>query len=379
MHSETKAFLQDPYLFCKKNGRNPFKARVFGINTLFVSDPIRARLALTLPDSILSGRAGNRDVANKLFGTSVLYADGKWHRLLRDAMKGIFAPMTESSEASSSSLAFRVAEKFSGRSRVSSHKFFRILSISITAAHFLGIDLSLNEAKKLSQLIDFIGKGLYASAISTKKNSRFGKAALARVELDTFLKSRIGEKFSIPLREAGLDQNCILDQAVTILFAGVDTSSVVLTFATEYLCEKIDAGSTLNRSLINAAIRFALLRYPPVYFIPRGALADIELDGVFVRKGGYVNVMICALHEDIVEGEKSPGYMPFGLGGKRCPGEAFAIRSSAVVLERLFTSFKVILTGERNGLEFMPGLRPAVSSKMTLSLVTQPWGDHKRA
>ena len=109
MLSETRSFLQNPYEFCTRHGSDPFFAKVFGVKTLFISDPIRAHQALNMSDSVLSGSAGNRAVASALFGTSVLYADGDWHKMLRRAMKEFFAPRTELTESVSSRQAVRVS------------------------------------------------------------------------------------------------------------------------------------------------------------------------------------------------------------------------------------------------------------------------------
>jgi cytochrome P450 len=86
-----------------------------------------------------------------------------------------------------------------------------------------------------------------------------------------------------------------------------------------------------------------------------------------VKKGWNVNIMVSALHEDLYTGGSKSGYLPFGLGNKRCPGEAFALSSSATILETIFANFNLSVTGGSPELGFIPGLRPAASGYIKLT------------
>lgn len=380
MRSQTREFIADPYGFCRRNGREPFVAKVFDVPTLFISDSERAREALLTSDDQLSGKAGNRSVANALFGTSVLYEDGDWHRRLRNAMASMFKTASRGSAEVVQRETIRFADWARSRRLLRSHDFFRSLSLAITSACFLGYETHCLDSVRLSKKIDALGKGLYATTLSNKRRSRFQIARSARHELDQYLGGRLAATFRQPLEEAGLDEQAILDQAVTLLFAGVDTTSATLAWATAFLAEHIASGQMVTRSIAAGMVRRSLVLHPPVYFIPRGVVVDTTLGGITVKKGWNVNIMVSALHEDMDSRGKSDGYMPFGLGDKRCPGEAFAIGASTTVLETLFSRFKISLEGgDHSKFGFMPGQRPAASDHIHIASLQTVQGDLNHA
>ena len=374
MKAITHRFVTSPLGLAEEHQFRPFFAKVFGVPTLHICDKNLAEKVLIDMSDKLSGKAGNRTVAQALFGSSLLYDDGPSHARLRDQLSDIFSIRVQTVEQVSREITLSIAHQYRARAPMRALDFFRCLAVSLTCRHFLDIIPDFGECEWLSRKIDELGIGLYASSQSTHPRSRFQRANAARSEIDAFLIRRFPTTFGRQLEAKGLGERQILDQAVTLLFAGVDTSSVTMTMAINELQR---LGETQHSAVaIKTAITTSLREYPPVYFIPRGALEDVQLGDHVVRKGWNVNVMVHAVHHQPSDGTAAPAYLAFGLGKKRCPGEAFALLSSRSALTTLLDTFFTELSGgDMSKLAFMPGLRPTASPFLGLGLRTNFVGE----
>jgi cytochrome P450 len=172
------------------------------------------------------------------------------------------------------------------------------------------------------------------------------------------------------LIDAGLDDDRIRDQMLTLLIAGHDTSTALLAW-TFYLLgtspdiyvrlvgelnEAIGAnppGSSPSWQppLLDHVIKESLRLYPPIHIGNRMVVEDMEFDGNRVPTGERLFYSIYLTHRDpeywenpnsfqperFAGGRKTPpfAYVPFGGGPRACIGAAFGQAEGRLVLARL--------------------------------------------
>lgn len=171
---------------------------------------------------------------------------------------------------------------------------------------------------------------------------------------------------------AELTDKEIIDEVMTLVVAGYETSAATLTFAWYELARRPELGSRVAAELAAAEARAAeplewlgalplttgLLRetlrwYPPVWLFSRRTTAPTEIDGVTV--GADTNLMLspyllhrAAAHwpdadsfrpERFIDAAENPAYIPFSLGPRRCIGEYFAMLEMARHLRVMLARF----------------------------------------
>ncbi len=176
---------------------------------------------------------------------------------------------------------------------------------------------------------------------------------------------------------AALSDAELSDELMTFVNAGHETTAVTLSWALYEIGrdaelrarleaevdaqlgrEKPTLASLARLELLGRTIREVLRVHPPGWAIPRQALARDEVDGVLIPKGATVMIAVYHLHrhrefwrdperfdpERWLEASGEPrypfAYLPFGLGGRRCVGEEFALLEVRTVLARLLQHFR---------------------------------------
>jgi cytochrome P450 len=207
------------------------------------------------------------------------------------------------------------------------------------------------------------------------------------------------------LLEAGLDDDRVRDQMLTMLIAGHDTSTALLAWtffllgSNQSVMRRLD--SELEASLgeqpppvtagwqpplLDQVIKEALRLYPPIHIGNRVAAEEIDFGGGDVIPPGerffysiYVTQRDKTLWEDADQfrperfshGRKTPpyAYVPFGGGPRACIGAAFGLAEARIVVARLLQTFRFELTGRKvrphmgATLEPRPGVLMRVSHK----------------
>lgn len=170
------------------------------------------------------------------------------------------------------------------------------------------------------------------------------------------------------------------DELLTMLLAGHETTAAALAWtwfclsrdheAEARVVEEIDTAiegrspevADLARlPFTRAVVEESLRLFPPVWLIPRKALADDELCGRRVRAGTDVLVSVYALHRhpaywprpDVFDpdrfyrqpaGRRLGGvYLPFGAGLRACLGNRLAMTELLVAIAALAPRFRVIV------------------------------------
>ncbi len=177
---------------------------------------------------------------------------------------------------------------------------------------------------------------------------------------------------------APLDTTVVRDQAVTLLFAGHDTTTATLTFLLHELGRTLDARATLEAELdavlpdrdataaelqgtalpvLERSLDETLRRFPPAWVGPRRAVRDVVLHGHPIPAGTTIHYSSLATHHlpdlypdplafrpDRFLPEESAArpqgaYIPFGGGTRMCLGKRFGqveLRAlTSVLLRRL--------------------------------------------
>ena len=199
------------------------------------------------------------------------------------------------------------------------------------------------------------------------------------------------------LIDAGLSNDVIRDQMLTMLIAGHDTSTALLawTFALigqhphiqARLVEEID---TLEKSpLLDQVIKESLRLYPPIHIGNRRVVETMEFDEGSVPAEDRMFYSIYLTHHDpniwanaeefcperFAHGRRTPpfSYIPFGGGPRACIGAAFGQSEARVVIARLLQTYKFEFTNHKihvhmgATLEPRPGVRMRVFRRDSIS------------
>jgi cytochrome P450 len=209
---------------------------------------------------------------------------------------------------------------------------------------------------------------------------------------------------------AALSDAELYDELMTFVNAGHETTAVTLSWALyeigrdpalrAQLEAEVDANigreapalaGLAKLELMARTIKEVLRMHPPGWALPREALAQDEVDGVLIPKGATVMIAVYYLHrhpefwseperfdpdrwrDERGEPRHAFAYLPFGLGGRRCVGEDFALLELRAVLARLLQHFH-IETDPAHRVIARPQLtlKPANGVRLRLALRIQP-------
>ncbi len=182
---------------------------------------------------------------------------------------------------------------------------------------------------------------------------------------------------------AALSDRELYDELMTFVNAGHETTAVTLAWALYAIGRDADLRARLEAEvdavlgrgvpehatlarldLLGRTIREVLRMYPPAFAVPREAIADDEIDGVSIPKDSTAFVASYFIHRHLEfwseperfdpdrflaergEPRHAFAYLPFGLGGRRCVGEDFALLEIRTVLARLLQRFRVSVDPE---------------------------------
>ncbi len=193
------------------------------------------------------------------------------------------------------------------------------------------------------------------------------------------------------LIDAGLSDDIIRDQMLTMLIAGHDTSTALFawTFALlgqhpdihKKVVQEVDRAED-KHALLDNAIKESLRLYPPIHIGNRRVAEEIEFAEGSVPAGERMFYSIYLTHRDpeiwenagqfcperFAHGRKTPpmSYIPFGGGPRACIGAAFGQAEARIVLAYLLKNFTFEFTGHKihaymgATLEPRPGVRMKV-------------------
>ena len=166
------------------------------------------------------------------------------------------------------------------------------------------------------------------------------------------------------LINAGLDDNTIRDQMLTMLIAGHDTSTALLAWVFALLGQHPETHRQLvdeleyddRPPLLDQVIKEALRLYPPIHIGNRIVAEEMKFEGGAVLAGERMFYSIYLTQRDpsiwenaeafcparFERGRKTPpfSYVPFGGGPRACIGAAFGQAEARLVLGYLLKNFE---------------------------------------
>jgi cytochrome P450 len=198
------------------------------------------------------------------------------------------------------------------------------------------------------------------------------------------------------LIEAGLSDDVIRDQMLTMLIAGHDTSTALLAWTFALLGQHPQIHARLVKEvdtqekspLLDQVIKESLRLYPPIHIGNRRVTREIEFSEGSIPAGERMFYSIYLTHRDPriwenaeefcperhAHGRKTPpfSYIPFGGGPRSCIGAAFGQAEARLVMTRLLQTHTFEFTNHKihahmgATLEPRPGVRMKVTKRAEL-------------
>jgi cytochrome P450 len=193
------------------------------------------------------------------------------------------------------------------------------------------------------------------------------------------------------LIDAGLSDDVIRDQMLTMLIAGHDTSTALLAWTFALLGQHPNVHTRLVREvdtlekspLLDQVIKESLRLYPPIHIGNRRVAKEIQFPEGSIPVGERMFYSIYLTHRDPqvwenaetfcperhAHGRKTPpfSYVPFGGGPRSCIGAAFGQAEARLVIARLLQTHNFEFTNHKihahMGATLEP--RPGVMMKVT--------------
>lgn len=343
----------------------------------------------------------NTDPVTDLLRRGVLVTDGEEHDRYRELME---PPLHPSRLPNYTSMMIEQTDRVSSTWKdgetvdmlVESRKIALLIIMQTLFSRDAWDDLP-HIWNPILRAIKFISPGMW---IIWRKMPRFGFRK-PLWELDDYLYSIIADRrlgtveqdLLQHLIDAGLSDDVIRDQMLTMLIAGHDTSTALLawTFALigqhpdihAQLLEEVD---TVERSpLLDQVIKESLRLYPPIHIGNRRVAEEMEFSEGNVPAGERMFYSIYLTHRDpaiwenaedfcperFAHGRKTPpfSYVPFGGGPRACIGAAFGQAEARLVMARLLQTHTFEFTNHKihahmgATLEPRPGVRMKVTKR----------------
>ncbi|HKO49346.1 MAG TPA: cytochrome P450 [Polyangiaceae bacterium] len=344
---------------------------------------------------------------SKLVGQGLLTSDREpWKKHRR-----ILAPHFQAAEIATYLAVFREEaerelERWTPGSTVELHRAMARLSMRIALRTVFGADSEMDEDLEPSMrdaMLFFVGVAGTAItlplALPTPTNRRFIRA---REHLNATVRrliTRARERGAgnsvlqslLEARESGeLSEQQLVDEGITMLVAGHETSALAMTYTLALLGDRPDEQRAIQEELdaefpdtlerlrrpshLNRALRESFRLYPEAWAVGREALEDCQVAGFDVARGSQVFLYQWAAHRHphwfsdperfrperwTAEFESTLPrclYAPFGAGPRLCIGNLFAIAEVTIALATFLSrlDFQAIRP-------FVPRLVPALT------------------
>lgn len=227
-------------------------------------------------------------------------------------------------------------------------------------------------------------RGVVQNLITERRKSREDRGDL----LSMFMLARDEET------GAQMDDQQLVDEAVTMMVAGHETTATTLSWVWAMLHQHPEVEARLHAEVDSAlagrtpgledlprlpyvrmVVEEALRLYPPVYVLSRKVLKDDELCGFRIRGGASVDISPYATHR-LPEFWEEPeqfrperfapeqaaerprfAYFPFIGGPRQCIGNAFALMEAQLIIACVAQRFR---------LRMVPGYTPTPEPLVTL-------------
>ncbi|MCX8063297.1 MAG: cytochrome P450, partial [Anaerolineales bacterium] len=346
-----------------------FQIPLPGFNPYVVFGPQANRTVLVTQREKLLWR--NTDPVTDLLRRGVLVVDGNEHEHYRKLMEPALHPAklpgyAEMMIAQAQRVSDRWQEGEAVDLLVESRKIALLIIFQALFSEDIGDDLP-HLWQPILKAIEFISP---AAWIVWRRIPRPSFATPLR-QLDAYLygliaKRRDGQPRPDMLQaliDAGLSDDVIRDQMLTMLIAGHDTSTALLAWVFVLLGRHRQVMAELQEevarddksALLDAVIKEALRLYPPIHIGNRRVAEPLELEEGTIPAGARLFYSIYLTQRDrriweaaeefrpqrFLGGRHTPpfAYVPFGGGPRACIGAAFGQLEARLVLTFLLRHF----------------------------------------
>ena len=351
-----------------------------------------------------------------LLGNGLITSDGEFHRRQRRLLAPAFAPKRLALYAQDMvATAERVMAGWRDGMEIEATQAFQQLTLEIVARTLFHSEVAA-DVETIGRAFDvanrYVGK-VMGSILRVPpswwifRRNRVNARAIAALNgvVGRFIRDRRasrrdeGDVLSLILATqdedgSGMTDAQVRDELMNLFFAGHETTSGTLAFATWLLARHPESRARLEAEVAEvigqrspsyddlarlpytlAVLKEAMRLYPPVTGIGRRATRDVDMGGVRVKAGEYLLVNIWGIHRRpdyfaaperfqperfLGEGAKPQerfSYLPFGAGSRVCIGSHLALMEGHLVLAMLAQRFR---------LELVAGQHIAPKAWMTL-------------
>jgi cytochrome P450 len=403
-----------------------FSVRLLHARTVFMLGPEANHFILVEHPEHFHWREGSFGDLIPLLGDGLLTIDGAYHDRARQIMMPAFhreqimaAVQTMQAEAEAAMASWRPGEV------VDVYHWARNLAMRIAMRALLGLDpddggKGALAAEHFERALGFYGIDFHLRLVRGPR-SPWRRMNASRKVLDEIVFGEISERrrradperrdiLSLLLAaeaEDGsrLSDQEVRDQAMTLMFAGHDTSTSTISFMLYELARNPAALASLQaeqdevlggdppgpeqleRELpqLEMTVDETLRLYPPAWIGPRRAVSEFEFGGWHVPTGAYVNYSSWASHRlpevfphpeafipERFERERKAAlprgaYVPFGGGTRICIGKRFGQTEVKLVTTMLTQRFRPeLVPGHEMSIRQMPTLSPDGGLPMVL-------------
>lgn len=363
-----------------------FRFTLPGFKPVMLVGPEAARLVLVSSRHDLRWR-NDADPVTLLLRHGVLVEDGDEHDRLRRTMNpALHKQMLSDYTAAMVRCADQVIRQWQDGKTCDMLVEMRRAALLILMETLFRVDFSPELDRLWSAILrtlQFISPGMW---ILWPGIPRPGYAQALR-QVDEYLyqiirlrRLRLGETADLLglLIASGMDDDLIRDQLLTMLIAGHDTSTALLSWALYLLGQhpaamaeaRQEVDDVLGREApalehtgdlryLGQVIDETLRLYPPIHLGSRVAAADLQFQGYTIPAGTRVMYSIYLTHrqpaywdepvtfrpERFAPGQARPQpytYLPFGGGPRNCVGAAFAQVETKIVLARILQQVELL-------------------------------------
>jgi enediyne biosynthesis protein E7 len=328
---------------------------------------------LLLVDEAASfAKAGQLRLLGDLLGNGLLTSDGELHLRQRRLLQPLFVASALGAYGPIvADVASSITARWTSGETRDVETDMTALTLEVIGRSMFGASFE-RLAPEFRTLFDTLMRIYHPRAYASEDGARAGDSSEEKLaQMRGFLDGLIDEIVAAR-RAAGsgsddlldrmlaLSPDALRDEMVTFIFAGHETTSSALTWTLALLARHPGvADETPPR--VRQALREAVRLYPPVWNISRRAIAPVKLGEHTIEPGSLVFASPFLLQRDArfwerplafdpsrwdaPETSRSPAYLPFGLGVRRCIGEGFAWMEAEIALATILHDFEVHLVG----------------------------------
>ncbi len=250
---------------------------------------------------------------------------------------------------------------------------FSDLTLKIIIKIFLGVEVpDLNIIKNAMNLelerSDIKMKSLFGipDFLPTKKNLKTNHALrkfdqLVLGILEDKKSDNLLTQFKSELINDEISKQEIVDEIKTLLLAGHETTSNLLTWSLYHLSQNLEVLSKykedFDEEYLEAILKESMRLSPPIPVIARQCIKDVCIGNKEIKSGDKIALTQFVTHKDKRYWEKSSQfyperflnikkvnssgirYFPFGAGMRMCIGDKFAMMEAKIILQTFLTQF----------------------------------------